>query len=270
MWLEQVDCALRAELEHDSYRAVFAATKHRHPLLAAHRSPASLLKTLETSLLARAFTDATPLLRALLAASQAEREPVYQAIGICVFMPHLKRLRSTACLGGRNEPVDSIVLFAFLEAMARFPVAGEGRCVVRNLCRAADRRFHRELHAIAPPHEHLVELSMVRLHAPPPSPKPQAMATAVRGLLASHFTAEDIELLIEGQPEARSLRALASDCGNDERSYQRIKRRRARLFQRAVEIFSTSRVPIAVASCLYLVRGRQHAANQNDTYRFAS
>lgn len=277
MGLPNLKQALRREVLAGMHRSLFDAAKQRHPALAGHETVLSVLAVLDGRSTKQSYAEKEALIRALLEEQQAQPHPFWATVLLVAFHPMLCRLRARLAGGGLTaQDLDQLVVTAFLEAVAVYPLGGEQEHTFLFLRRATQRlvfvwldRERRELSLVQVVEtrellliergllDHRRELGWPELlpqpSAPPDPEERGQLAAFLAGRLAGVLDAESLELAIATFVHGERLRTFAERACADlpieqrGREYQRLKRRRLRTI-------ATMRRELAV------LRGRGEAA----------
>ena len=145
MGLRQLKSSLRDEVMSAKHVRTYDAAREREPALAAHAGVLSVLAVLgdETD---RRYGEREALTRALVREHQRAAESFWSAALILAYTPMLFRLRGRICgdAFGRDD-LDQMVVMAFLEAVAAFPLAARPTRVAMYLRQDTQRAVFRRI-----------------------------------------------------------------------------------------------------------------------------
>lgn len=265
--------ALREELlralSNPMNQRTFAEARGRHPALAEAATSFVLIALLERAGNA-GFARQDEVLRALVHEYQTSPWPrLWMTVIACAFMPMLIGIRARTIRGEeRPDEVDSQLLYAFQEAVARYPLERRPGSVAaglkwatwktyfRNLARAQEaRRFEQELCAYAARvSEPDAEGFSPADHQTPPEDAPTwddddvaEMREALDELVEDGaISAEDADLIWKTRIEGDTAAGYARQGGDPEepatrREQERLRRRRSRAEKRLLEVLGRPR-----------------------------
>jgi hypothetical protein len=245
--LPDVRAALVRELHAPRNAPVFEAGRHHQPLLAAYPSPDAVVALLwdnDDAALADRLTCV------LLAEQQARPAPLWCAVLTLAYIPMLTTLASAMKRRQpRNDAVDELVLYAFLDAVHALPAAElPGRALRRLRQRTRRAAFRRTREAVE---ERWREPLTLSDDAPEPLLEAAGVARwrreeadeTLRLLVAStppkHRTGLDVlfATVLEGESLARYAARTHPAASDDERARiaSLLKRRRSRALARLRE-----------------------------------
>jgi len=257
MGLPDMKPALRRQVKAAMNSELFDAAKERHPVLAGHESLLSVLEALGAP--GRCpVAERDALVRALIAEQQREPRPLWATVLLVAFQPMLRRLRGRlVCSALAGQDLDQLVVAAFLETVATFPLDRQGAptllCVRQLTARWIFRRLaleQREQALVCTiEHADLLELEQRRYDeqcerrwpelmaqgGAPPDPDQRAQLEAfLVGLLGDRLEPGCLRLVIATLVYGERLRSLvkrtcpALPPAELDREQARLKRRHSR------------------------------------------
>ena len=270
MGLPDLITALRRQAVAAMNRELFDVAKERHPVLVGHESVLAVLEALGVPS-RRSVAEKDALIRALIAEQQLQPHPLWATALLVAFQPMLRRLRGRlVCRALAGQDLDQLVVAAFLEAVATFPLDRRGApallCVRQLTARWVFRRLTLEQreHALVCTLEHaeLLELEQRRYdeqgerrwpelmaqEVAPPDPEESAQLEAfLIGLLGDRLEPGCLRLVIATLVHGERLRSLVSrTCPaltptEQDREQARLKRRHSRTIATMRELLAGSR-----------------------------
>lgn len=273
MGLQYVRRALKTELRAETSMKLFDEAKKRHPALAGHETPLSVLAVLGDES-ERRWAEREALTRTLVTEEQARPHPLWGALLLAAYYPMLSRLRHR--IYGHDldpEDFDQLVVSTFLEVVRAFPLTERRDRTSMHLRQMTQRRVFRHIreeHAarvlIAP--EEIDELGPIAPDSWPGCPTPRRRRKGqpepvddrdVVTLLTTRAAClgqDQIDLVVTTIVRGERLRLYVErtypDRDPDERGriYQRLKRQRSRTLARLRDLLADLRCPRSVSGGL--------------------
>ncbi len=190
---------------------------------------------------------------ALIAEAQSCRHPLWCALLILSFFPHLCRLRGAIgrVTGIKPRELDQWVLSCFVSSVGRFPLATQGARAVVNLAMNSRKAVLQSIAKEQDWRDSTTELDeSARQEVADEGPTPEEQLLAQDEAAARETAQEDFWTALEAGPEDQMLLILGTSFSNKPlidwvreqhplvsepdfvRLYQRYRRRRSRLIQR--------------------------------------
>jgi hypothetical protein len=266
MGLQYVRRALEVELCAETSKREFDEARTRHPALASHETPRSVLAVLGDES-ERRWAEREALTRALVAEEQTRPGPLWAALLLAAYYPMLSHLRHR--IHGHDldpEDLDQLVVSTFLEVVRAFPLAERRDRTSMHLRQMTQRRVFRHLREehvarllIAP--DEIEELGPISPDAwperRPPRQRHKVRAEPVDDRVvvtllttrAACLGRDQIDLVITTIVRGERLRCYVERTYADRdpvergRIYQRLKRQRSRTLARLRILLADLRCP---------------------------